>query len=337
MAVTSTLPPIPGDPIDPPPKATPTKVRQLESRPGAVGVGIGVAYRAYLRFSKTQATLLAAGTTYYLFFAMFSIIAFAYGVAATLGADQISAYLTEAIGEAFPGLLGDDGIDPATLRAVGQATGILGLVGLLYGGGGSVNAARQSIHQIFGAPKDARNFVVARLRSLLWLVAVGPLILLSFVASSFTSDLANQVFDALGVTWQGPGALLTLASVALAFAVDFFIVYLLVGNLGGIRPPKRARVVGAAVGAVVFGLLKALMTLLVGFTIDRPEYGALAAPIGILFVLFLLSVALYASAALTAGVADRDIPLAVLEEDSVTEARSVLDDAVRAHRDQPSD
>jgi len=327
MAITTTPPPIHGEPIDPAPKPTPKAVRKYEQRDDALGSLVGAGYRSYLRFSHANATLLAAGTTYYMFLAMFSIIAFGYGVTAWLGADQIAEYLTEAIGEAFPGLLGDEGIDPETLRSVGQTAGIIGLIGLLYGGGGAVIAANKSLHLLFGAPKDARNFVVARIIALLWLLAVGPMILVSFVASSFTSDLSNQVFEALSIEWEGPGFLLGAAAVVLTLGLNFAIIYLLLGNLGGIRPPRRARTIGAAVGAVITELLKSVMTLLVGFTIDQPEYGALAAPIGILFVLFLLSMALYSSAALTAGVADLDVPLDLLEVDAVEDAHAAMADA----------
>jgi uncharacterized BrkB/YihY/UPF0761 family membrane protein len=327
MAITTTPPPIPGEPLDPPPKATPDKVRDLDAQAGKVGTSVGVGYRAYTRFSHAKATLLAAGTTYYMFLAMFSIIAFGYGVAAFFGADQLSEYLTEAIGEAFPGLLGDEGIDPATLRAVGQTTGIIGLIGLLYGGGGAVNAAKQSIHLIYGAPKDSRNYVVARVIGVLWLLALGPLILLSFVASSFTADLSDRAFEAIGIEWDGPGFLLNIASAVLTLVVNFLVVYLLLGNFGGIRPERKARVIGAVVGGLVIEVLKTVMALLVGFTIDQPEYGALAAPIGILFVLFLLSVALYGAAALTAGIADRDVPLEVLEADAVEDAQAAVEDA----------
>ena len=327
MAITTTLPPIPGEPIDPPPKATPDAVHKLDSKDGAVGASVGVGYRAYLRFSLSNASLLAGGTTYYLFLAMFSIIAFGYGVAAWLGADQIASYLTEAIGEAFPGLLGDEGIDPETLRSVGQTTGIIGLIGLLYGGGGSVVAAKRSLHLVFGAPKDARNYIVARLIGLLWLLALGPMILLSFVASSFTSDLATGVFETVGIEWQGPGWLLNVAAVALTLALNFAVIYLLLSYLGGIRPSRRARAIGAGVGAVITEVLKTAMAFPVGYTIDQPEYGALAAPIGILFVLYLLSMALYGSAALTAGVADKDVPLELLEADAVDEAQAAIEEA----------
>jgi uncharacterized BrkB/YihY/UPF0761 family membrane protein len=69
------------------------------------------------------------------------------------------------------------------------------------------------------------------------------------------------------------------------------------------------------------------MTLLVAFTVDKPQYGAFAAPIGVLFVLYLQSTALYAAAALTAGVAERDVPLEVLQATGVDEVQAAVEQA----------
>lgn len=337
MSISTTPPPIPGEVIDPPPKVAPGTVQKLEARDDALGTGVGVGFRAFTRFSHSKATLLAAGTTYYLFLAMFSVVAFAYGLTAALGAEQLASYVTEAVSEAFPGLLGEDGIDAAQLRAVGQATSIVGAVGLLYGGTGAVLAASRSLHAIYGAAKDPRNVVVARLRALGWLLVLAPLILLSFVASTFTANLADQALEALGIDWQGPGLLLSIGSLALTVVVNFLVVYLVIGSLGGIRPPRRARLVGAAVGAVAIEILKTAMALLVGFTIDKPQYGALAAPIGVLFVLYLQSVALYAAASLTAGIAEKDVPLEVLVATDTEQVQAAVDVAADGGQDRRSD
>ena len=325
MSISTTPLPVPGDVIDPPVKPAPEKVQDLDARDDVVGTAVGVGFRAFTRFSDAKATLLAAGTTYYLFLAMFSILAFAYGLTAAIGADRMAEAVTEAVSEAFPGLLGDEGIDAGQLRAVGQTTSVIGAIGLLYGGTGAVVAAVRSVHLIFGAAKDPRNVVLARLRALGWLLLLGPLIMLSFVASTFASNLSARVFEALGIDWGGPGVLITVGSLALTLAINFLIVYLVVSNLGGIRPSKHSRVIGAAAGAVVIEVLKSLMALLVGLTIDKPQYGALAAPIGIMFVLYLQCTALYAAASLTAGVAERDVPLEVLQANSTGQAQQAAD------------
>jgi membrane protein len=335
MSISTTPIPIPGDVIDPPPKPTPDAVENLAGREGAVGLTVGVGFRAYSRFSHSKATLLAAGTTYYLFLAMFSIIAFAYGLTTALGAERMAAYITEAVSEAFPGLLGEGGIDPAQLRSVGQATSIIGAVGLLYGGTGAVVAASRSIHLIYGAAKDPRNYVLARLRALGWLLVLAPLILVSYVASTFLANLSDRILDAAGIDWRGPGVLLSLLAITMTLGANLLVVYLILGRLGGIRPSRRARLVGAAAGAVAIEVLKTAMTLLVALTIDKPQYGAFAAPIGVLFVLYLQSMALYGCAALTAGIAERDVPLEVLEASGTEETQAVVERATREVDDEP--
>ena len=96
-----------------------------------VGAAVDLGMRATVRFTQSRATLLAAGTTYYLFLALFSILTLAYGLTAALGAEQLSAYITEALSEAFPGLVGGSGIDPDQLRSAAQVTSIVSAVALL--------------------------------------------------------------------------------------------------------------------------------------------------------------------------------------------------------------
>lgn len=262
--------------------------------------------RASARFTHSRATLLAAGTTYYLFLALFSVLTLAYGVTAAVGAEQLSRYVTEALSEAFPGLVGGSGIDPEELRSIAQATSIVSAVGLLYGATGAVLAASRSLHAVYGAAKNTRNFVWVRLWALGWFLGLGPLVLLSFVSASFTADLAGRLLDALGLDWGGPRLLLAGGALVLTMILNFLVMYLMLGKLGGIRPSRAPLLAGAAVGAVAIEVLKQVMALLVGLVIDRPQYGALAAPIGIMFVLYLQSSALYAVASLTAALAESD-------------------------------
>lgn len=296
--------PIPGDPVDPPAKDLPKRVRLLQSRSGAVGTGVTIGMRTSARFTASRATLLAAGTTYYLFLALFSVLTLAYGLTAALGAEQLAAYITEALSAAFPGLLGGAGIDPEQLRSSAQTTTIVSAVGLLYGATGAVLAASRSLHAVYGAPENTRNVVWVRLWALGWFLVLAPLVLLSFVSASFTTNLTGRLLDALGLHWEGPTLLLGAVALVLTLVLNFLVVHLMLSRLGGIRPPRGARLTGAAVGALVIEVLKQVMALLVGFVIDKPQYGALAAPIGIMFVLYLQSSALYAVASLTAALAE---------------------------------
>jgi membrane protein len=316
-------PPVPGEPIDPPPKSAPDLVRRFEGSGNAAGHAVGVGYRAMLRFSHAKAGLLAAGTTYYLFLAVFSIVAFAYGVVAIFGADHLASYLTDALSQAFPGLVSEKGIDPQTLRSVGRATSIVGLLALLWAGGAAMAAASSSFHQLYGAPPDPRNFAKARLRLLGWMLLFLPLVGASYTASTVVANYAGPVLDWIGLdSAVGRFLLLALAG-TLALAVDFLILYLLLSHLGGIRPAEQARRTGALVGAVLVELLKYFMAVIIGFSVNKPQYGALAAPIGILLVLYLQCTAVYGAAALTAGIAERDVPLDELVPAPATRATGI--------------
>lgn len=305
METRPVLLPIPGEVVDPPAGTLPTQILRLQSRAGAVGTGVTLGMRTTIRFTASRATLLAAGTTYYLFLALFSVLTLAYGVTAALGAEQLATYITEAVSAAFPGLVGGSGIDPDQLRSMGQATTILSSIGLLYGATGAVLAASRSLHAVYGAPENTRNLVWVRLWSLGWFLVLAPMVLLSFVSASFTANLSGQLLGVLGLEWDGPTLMLGAVALVLTLVLNFAVMNLMLGRLGGIRPPRVPRLTGAAVGAVVIEVLKQVMALLVSFVMDRPQYGVLAAPIGIMFVLFLQSSALYGVASLTAALAER--------------------------------
>ncbi|MEN8235575.1 MAG: YihY/virulence factor BrkB family protein [Actinomycetota bacterium] len=327
MPAIAANPPIPGKPLDPPPDAVPHLIRKAEDWDHAAAATVGVGFRAITRFNRARSALLAAGTTYYAFLATFSLIALAYGVTALLGADQIAEYLTEAISEAFPGLLGEDGIDPEELRSIGQAASIFGMIAMLYAGSGAMVAASSSVHLIYGAPPDPRGFVMKRIILLGWLLILGPLVAYSFVASSVTYGVSSQIMDAIGLEGSADRFLVSATGIALALAADFLVMYLVLGRLGGIRPPKRPLLVGSATGAVAVQILRIPMALVLSFSIDKPQYGALAIPIGVLIVLYFNSIAVYGAAALAAGCADRDVPLhEIIPTIELEETRTAVED-----------
>ncbi len=310
-------PPIPGTPIDPPPGDVPGFAKKLDS----TQVG-GIAYRSLLRYSHANVGLLAAGTAYFMFLALFSLLAFAYGVIAIIGAEDLADTLNEALNDALPGLVGEEGIDPDQLRSTGRTAGILGLVVLLYSSLGAVGGASSSMHLILGAPPDPRPFPRAKARHLLILAVVAPLLVVSFASLSLASTFAGPLLDAVGFDAGWQRAFLGGIGLLAGFLVDILILWILIGHLGGIRPHRRPRLIAAVMGAVAIGLVKQLMGIIVAWALDRPQYGAFAAPLAALFVLVLLAQVLYVCAAIAGGISDQDVPLdelAPTEEDAVAE------------------
>lgn len=308
MATGAAPPPIVGASIDPPPRDVPGYAERLDRT--AAGA---IAYRALERYTYAHVGLLSSGTAYYLFLSLFSLLAVAYGVMAFVGADHLAKVLTDALGDALPGLVGDDGIDPDQLRSTGTTAGIVGLTFLLYSGLGAVGGASSSIHLIFGAPPDPRSFVTAKARHLLVLIVVAPLVVVSFASASPTSSLIGPVLEALG--WDSAFIRAALIGVGLTvgLVVDVVILWILLGRLGGIRPYRGPRLIASLIGAVAVGAIKQLLEVIVAWCLDKPQYGVFAAPLAILFILSLLTTVLYASAALAGGISDRHVPLAELQ------------------------
>jgi membrane protein len=314
MASAAAPPPIIGTPIDPPPGEVPAFAEKLDQ--STVG---GIAYRTLLRYTNARVGLLAAGTAYYMFLSLLSLLAFAYGIIAVIGADELASRLTESLNQALPGLVGDDGIDPELLRATGTAAGIVGLIVMLYSSLGAVNGASGSMHMIYGAPPDPRPFLKAKLRAVGLLLMVTPLMAVSFIAVTLTSQTIEPVLETLG--WNSPGTvtMLNILGLVVGFLLDMLILWILLGSLGGIRPMRRPRLIGSLLGAVGIGLLKQLMDLIVGWSLDKPQYGALALPLATLFVLSLMATVLYVSAALVGGISDAETPLSGLVREAETE------------------
>jgi membrane protein len=291
--------PIPGEPVDPPPKHIAKTLAKVDRK----GVAAGSGYRAFLRYTHTNAPLLAAGTTYFAFLSLFAILVFVFGLAALIGGERLAQTTTESVNRAFPGLIGGQGISAEQLQEVGQTTSLLGLAILLVSGSGAMLALSNSIHLIYATPKDPRNFVAARLRLLAWMLLLVPLIGLSFVPSTLISTFAQPVMDTLGL--QGgfwTYALFGLTAVV-SILLNALVVWLILGHLGGVKPERRPRLIGAFIGAIGIEVLKYLLSFIIAWSIGKPQYGAFAAPIAMLLVLYLEVLVLYFAACLTAGIA----------------------------------
>jgi membrane protein len=308
MPAAAAPPPIVGTSIDPPPREVPRYAERLDRT--AAG---GIAYRTMARYAYAHVGLLVSGTAYYLFLSLLSLLAVAYGVFAIVGADQLAKLLTDALGDALPGLVGTESIDPDQLRSTGTTAGMVGLVFLLYSGLGAIGGASSSMHLIFGAAPDPRNFVKAKARHLLVLIAIAPLVVVSFGSASLASSLIGPVLEAIGWDPAPDRTALIGLGLAVGFVVDLSILWILLGRLGGIRPHRPPRLIASLVGAVAVGAIKQLLEEIVAWSLDKPQYGAFAAPLAILFILALLTTVLYASAALAGGISDRQVPLAELQ------------------------
>lgn len=295
------LAPIRGVVIDPPPKSNAAVLQKIEDRGEAAGIG----YRVFNRFIYSEATLLAAGTSYYVFLSVFALVALGYGIASWFGADHLTDSITRGLSEAFPGLVGEDGINTDALRTAGQTASLVGMILMLYSGSAAMYATSRSIHKIYGAPKDPRNYVWARIRLGGWLLLLAPMALASYLLSGSVAGLLNTLLEALGLYRIGADALVIATSMAVSIGLNFLIVFLIFGHLGGIRPPMGPRLIGSALSAIAIEALKYLMGFVISYSISKPQYGAFAAPITLLLVFYLQVMAVFLGASLIAGMSEQ--------------------------------
>lgn len=292
-------PPIPGTPVDPPLKEVEHTIRKIDDKSESAGAG----YRAFLRYSYANASLLAAGTAYYAFLALFALVVFAFGVTTLIGGQALADTVTESLNKAFPGLIGDTGVSTQTLQDVGQTTSVVGSVSLLITGSGAMVALSNSLHLIYGVAKDSRNFVLARARLLAWMFLLVPLMGLSFVPSVVISNFAEPVMDFLNLEGGFWTFVLFGLTAIVSVLLNALVVWLMLGHLGGVKPERRPRLIGTAFGAVAIEILKYLLSFIIAWSVAKPQYGAFAAPIAMLLVLWLEALVVYLAACLTAGFA----------------------------------
>ena len=113
-----------------------------------------------------------------------------------------------------------------------------------------MTGAAKSMHLIYGAPPDPRNIVRGRARHLLVLLTVAPLLLISFSSAALASTLVGPLLDAAGLHSGWVQGMLVLGGLVLGYAVDVLVLWVLLGNLGGIRPLGKPRLLGALAGGV---------------------------------------------------------------------------------------
>src|ERR1700712_912939 len=244
--------------------------------------------RAFSRYQSDAGDRLAASVTYFGFLSFFPLIALAFSVAGFV----VDAYpdaqrqLAEQINTFLPGLA--DKLDVTTLGQAKVATGLVGLVGLLFAGLGWIDALREAIRTMWHHNVQAGNVVVKKLVDIAVLVGLGLTLLASVVVT---------------------GVALRVVGIGLAVLVDFAVFIYLFTRLPRLSTPFRRVFKGALLGAVGLEILKVVGSLLVSRTTNNPVYGAFAVVVGLLIWINLVSrFVLFTAAWTVTAPYDTDVP-----------------------------
>lgn len=239
--------------------------------------------RAVRRYQLQSGDRLAGAVTYFAFLSFFPLLALSYAVLGFVVAtsETTREALRQAVEERLPGLAGQlnlDGIAEAKATA-----GIIGLLGLLYAGLGALDALRGALREMAMDTSPPLGFLTGKLRDLASIVMLGCTLIASVLVTGVAGTATDRVMDFL----FGSGSALTAfglraAGVAASAAADWLLFVILLAWVGRLAQPFRVLAKGALLGAVGFGLLKQVATLLLSHTLGNPVYGTFAVIVGLL-------------------------------------------------------
>ncbi|MER7501134.1 YihY/virulence factor BrkB family protein [Nonomuraea pusilla] len=239
--------------------------------------------RAVQRYQVQSGDRLAGAVTYFAFLSFFPLVALAYAVLGFVvsTSETTRRALAQAIEERLPGLA-----TQLDLQAIGSAratAGIIGLLGLLYAGLGALDALRGALREMSMTTTPPLNWFLGKLRDLVSLVLIGVTLIVSVLVAGFATTATDKVVHALfGADSPLATVLLRVAGVLAGVGADWLLFVILLGWVARPTAPFRAIAKGALLGAIGFGVLKQLATLLLGHTLSNPLYGTFAVIVGLL-------------------------------------------------------
>jgi YihY family inner membrane protein len=279
------------------------------------------------KFGDDQAGRHAALLAYYGFFSLFPLLLAAVTVIGFVlqGGSDLREQIVDSAVAQFP-VIGDE-IEREVHRSGLQGSGLALAVGLalaLWGGLGVAEAAQNAMNGIWNVPrKRYPNFLLRRLRGLLWLVILGGGLLLASLASGFA--------QAADTSWSGAAAAAASAAVnTLLFLVGFRV--LTVRNV-----PLRSLLPGALLAAVAWALLQWLGGWYVDRQLSRASatYGTFALVIGLLSWLYLAATITLYAAELNVVRARRLWPRSLLPPPLADADEQVLEDLAKQEERLP--
>lgn len=257
--------------------------------------------RMQQHYSSVGASQQAGAVTYFAFLSFFPVLALAFflvGWAAKVYAGA-QGDLVEAIDSLLPDLVGSGSgqISIEAIQDAAGAIGLLGLAGLLYAGLGWITAMRDALEVVFEEPAAERpGFVSGKLRDLVSLATIGVTLLLSVAMAGFVTG-----FTAMVLGWLNLGNeldwMVKLIARGIGFGANVLLFFALFRLLVRPNVPSRSLWHGAALGAIVFEVLKAGSFLLLAATKGQPAFQAFGiALILLVWINYFSRVVLYAAA-----------------------------------------
>lgn len=248
-------------------------------------------------YGEREVPMRAAALTYYAFFTLFPLLLLAATVVGYLVAidAELAQRLRHAMVLSLQEVMPQAGttVNQTLNSLAGSATplGIVGVIGLLWGATGSVNAVGSAINRIFDPTAPMPGWV-QRLKAGLAIAAIGGLA----ISINLAGIVLPLIAASIGIV--PPAVILRLSLQFVGAAVAFLLMYRLLPT----RPPSWGHAVeGGLVGAGLFTVLQVLFSLYLRFVSFDKTFGAALAGVAVLFVWLNWSALVFLAGALVAA------------------------------------
>ena len=231
------------------------------------------------KFGDDRAGRQAALIAYFGFFSLFPLLLAITTIVSFVVSEQDAAELQDSILAEIP-IIGSQLTGGVNALEGSVPALVVGVALAIYAGLRCMLAAQEAMNAVWNVPRmDEPNWFAKRARSLALLGAMG----LVFIASTAASQLVPLIPGVAGAARIG--------GIALALVVNFLLFLIAFYALTVGKPPWRALVPGAAVGAVGYLLLQEVGRWYVDRTVKGAvdTYGTFAVVIGLLSWLYLVA------------------------------------------------
>jgi membrane protein len=254
-------------------------------------------------WSDDNALTLGAALAYYTIFSIAPLLVLAIAVAGLVfgraaAQGEIVAQIQGVLGTSGAELI-ESMIERASEPASGVIATVVSLVTMFFGASGVFGQLQGSLNRIWGAESVRRKGVKGQLQrraaSFSMILGIGFLLLVSLALSALISGLHRFIDEYLTV----PSELLSLANLAVSFAIVMALFAMIFKLLPDARIEWRDVWLGAAVTALLFTLGKSLIGIYLGRAGVTSVYGAAGSLVLVLLWVYYSSQLLFLGAEFT--------------------------------------
>ncbi|AKK10482.1 YhjD/YihY/BrkB family envelope integrity protein [Corynebacterium uterequi] len=255
------------------------------------------------RFGQEGGNQYSAGITYFSVMAIFPLAMITFAALAFFLASRpdLLTEIQDQISGSLPGEMGamvNTIIDQA-IEQRGAVAGIGGLTALWSGLGWMTNLRAGVSAMWLIDPTEGGNIVVKKLKDL---VALLGLLLAFFIAFAVTaigsSGITEKILDLLSIeSFPGMTQVIFVLGLVIGYLANFLVFAWMLMALPRLKVPRRSGLIAAAIGALIFEVIKQLSTLIFGALLGNPAGAVFGPVIGLMLVFYLIwRIVMYLSA-----------------------------------------